>query len=126
MADYRASLGRLHAAFSFGSEHKGVACVKAALAEEGLLSSSRLAPGTTPLSAEEKERWMRDYQGIKAELGLLGGGHSSLPGQAPEAPSVTVSGPLDSAAAGHLRVALSELGTWPKAIPWPNCARPAG
>jgi len=122
MADYRASLGRLHAAFSFGSGHKGVACVKAALAEEGVLSSPRLAPGTPSLSAEEKDRWRRDYQGIKAELRHLAGGHSRVPipppASVPEDLPAAAPGPLDSAAAGHLRVALSELGALAEGYPF--------
>jgi arabinose-5-phosphate isomerase len=112
MAGYYGALGRLHEAFRFGPLHKGIACVKCALAEEGILASPRLAAGTLELNSDERERWLRDYSGLKSDLGRLGGGLAGA-----SAASVTVqaaprgagSPAANSAAGEHLRVALAEL-----------------
>jgi arabinose-5-phosphate isomerase len=73
MRQFQAAFGRLHQGFRFGGVHKGVACLKAALAEEGVLASPTLAAGTPSLSAEEHSRWMLAYRNAKQELGVLTG-----------------------------------------------------
>jgi arabinose-5-phosphate isomerase len=71
MDAFRDVLGRLEEAFVYGGVFLGVACVKAALAEEGLLASPRLAAGGQALGAEEHSRWMRAYGRAKSELAAL-------------------------------------------------------
>ncbi|HTB34441.1 MAG TPA: dihydrodipicolinate synthase family protein, partial [bacterium] len=73
MHEYEAAFARLHQAFRFGGVNKVIACVKLALAEEGVIATPTLAPGSPGLSAEERSRWLLDYRNAKAELGRLSG-----------------------------------------------------
>ncbi len=111
MAEYARVLGRLHRAFRFGGIHKGVACVKLALAEEGVLASPATAPGTPALEASERDAWLREYRGVKEALAALDPGAAprpaarALPGAAAPAEGEDLSVP----AREHLAVALAEL-----------------
>lgn len=73
MGQFQAAFERLHKAFRFGGVNKVVACIKIALAEEGVLASPALAAGTPTLSAEEQSRWLLAYRNAKLELGRLTG-----------------------------------------------------
>jgi len=100
MEAYEACLGRLHQAFRFSGEHRGIACVKVALAEEGVLQSPRLAPGSQPLTAEEQARWMLAYRRAKEELARLGGpasGAAKDPLQPSASAAASLSGPGSTA-----------------------------
>jgi D-arabinose 5-phosphate isomerase GutQ/dihydrodipicolinate synthase/N-acetylneuraminate lyase len=115
MDSYRDSLGRLHEAFRFAGVHKGIACVKIALAGEGVLGSARIAPETQALSADEEARWSRDYREIKKELAHADPAPPSAAASAyavaPESLGQGAPGAaLDLAAREHLRVALAEMG----------------
>lgn len=71
MAAFQAALERLHQAFRMGGTHKGVACVKLALAEEGILKSPRMATGSETLDNAEKGRWLAEYRAVKDTLAAL-------------------------------------------------------
>ncbi|HTB23250.1 MAG TPA: dihydrodipicolinate synthase family protein [bacterium] len=119
MDAYRDSLGRLHEAFRFGDKHKGIACVKIALAWEGVLGSARTAPETPALSADEEARWSRDYREIKKELARADPSPTVtvLASSAPASQVQAAGSGLDLSAREHLRVALSELGSLAEAYP---------
>lgn len=82
MDAFELAFRRLHEAFRFGGVNKVVACVKTALAEEGVIAAPILAPGTPVLTAEERSRWLLAYRNAKSELGALTG---SSPAAAPKA-----------------------------------------
>ena len=71
MAAFEKAFNRLHQAFRFSGQNKGIACMKAALAEEGIISSPTVARGTRSLTPEERSQWMLAYGSIKKELGRL-------------------------------------------------------
>jgi arabinose-5-phosphate isomerase len=86
MDAFELAFRRLHEAFRFSGENKLVACVKTALAEEGVIAGPTLAPGTPGLNAEERSRWLLAYRNAKAELGrLTGSGPAAPPKAAPAA-----------------------------------------
>ena len=87
MRGFEKALTQLHLAFRFGGVHKGIACLKTALAEEGVIASPTLAPGTPGLSAEERSRFMLAYRTAKTELGRLTG---TAPAAAPKPRGTTV------------------------------------
>jgi len=75
MRDYQrlaAEFERLTAFRQAGSKNqytgKMIACLKAALQIEGLISSARVAPGTPPLSEEERMQFRRGYAVLKHTL----------------------------------------------------------
>ncbi|MGH7442119.1 MAG: dihydrodipicolinate synthase family protein, partial [bacterium] len=127
MEAYRVALGRLHLAFRFGEVHKGIACVKEALAAEGVLRGARLAEGTPALSREEREHWLKDYGSVKAELERLlpepsaersaGGVVSGAIGLGSGTADMGVDEALGASASEHLRVALAELGALADSYP---------
>jgi arabinose-5-phosphate isomerase len=73
MAAFEKAFKRLHEAECFSGINKSVACMKVALAEEGILASPTLAPGTVALTSEERSRWLLAYGQAKKELGRLTG-----------------------------------------------------
>lgn len=93
MAAFELAFRRLHESFRFGELNKAVACVKTALAEEGILATPTLASGTPALSAEERSRFLLAYRNAKKELGALVGRVSprAVPRERP--PAVVVNRP---------------------------------
>lgn len=88
MDAFEAAFARLHQAFRFGGINKTVACVKLALAEEGLIAAPTLAPGTPGLEPDERSRWLLAYRNAKVELGrLTGGAAAAAPKPAPSEPA---------------------------------------
>jgi|GEM_PF-96069 arabinose-5-phosphate isomerase len=88
MRQFEAAFGRLHQAFRFGGVNKMAACLKAALAEEGVLASPALAAGTPGLSAEERSRWLLAYRNAQLELGRLTGTAAEAAPKAKAAPTL--------------------------------------
>ena len=68
MRRYEACFEELGQAWRLGSQSKALACMKLALAEEGILASPAVAPGTAALTAPEARLWMGRYGKIKGEL----------------------------------------------------------
>jgi arabinose-5-phosphate isomerase len=80
MDAFELALRRLHEAFRFGGVNKVIACVKVALADEGILTTPTVAQGTPTLNAEERSRWLLAYKNAKSELGALtGSGPAAVP-----------------------------------------------
>ncbi len=73
MAAFEAVFTRLHNAYHLDGQNKIIACMKLALAEEGVIASPSLALGTPGLSSDEKRAWLLDYALAKKELGSLSG-----------------------------------------------------
>jgi D-arabinose 5-phosphate isomerase GutQ/sugar/nucleoside kinase (ribokinase family)/dihydrodipicolinate synthase/N-acetylneuraminate lyase len=91
MAAFEAAFHRLHGAFFFSGVNKSVACMKAALAEEGVLAGPTVAAGTASLNPEERSQWLLAYRQAKKELGGLTGAAISAPVAAPRATVSTAS-----------------------------------
>lgn len=81
MDAFELAFRRLHLAFRHGDANKVIACIKLALAEEGVIATPTLAPGTLALETGERSRWLLAYRNAKAELGALTG---SAPAAAPK------------------------------------------
>jgi dihydrodipicolinate synthase/N-acetylneuraminate lyase len=71
MAGYAGCFERLSKAWRFEGASKAVACMKAALKEEGILASDRVAPGTKVLDADQRRLWMESYRQIKQDLATI-------------------------------------------------------
>jgi dihydrodipicolinate synthase/N-acetylneuraminate lyase len=75
MLAYQRALERLSDAWRFEEsgkkKSKAVACLKLALAEEGVLRSPELAPGTAALDAAQARSWLKAYAGVKSALAQL-------------------------------------------------------
>jgi dihydrodipicolinate synthase/N-acetylneuraminate lyase len=72
MAIYRSAFESFGAACRFSSNgksvKKSVACMKHALALDGVISEDRVADGTQRLNDEEREEFARRYLKLKREL----------------------------------------------------------
>jgi arabinose-5-phosphate isomerase len=115
MDAFAEAFGRLEDAF----QGKGIACVKAALAAEGVLATARVAEGTPVLAAEEEKAFLAAYRRAQSELAEWTYAVEAAPIETGAA-SVVAAEPAPEAqndAAGYLKVALDELGCLVGAYP---------